>query len=310
MWAIQGNTLVHLDSASGRVLSSVTTSPVAIGSESVSGHPAALVVGDRIVWMVTEYYYHDPSQLPVERWTIDEIDGRTGTIMRTIPIDPGFSIPALALQGDSLWTAVNGGQTHQIVEIDPSGKTVASHAVTGFPQALAVTSDGIWSVVNDTVVGQPRLVRFNPATFQPDVRSALTGYQPTVLSDGNDVVTVAVIGPSTGQLTRVDPVTGQPGPASTFTLLLAAPTSALKGGSLWVTTKAFAGKAGIARVDATTGAIEGDPIELPGSRVVSITTAGGALWVATDDASIIQVTPTDPPPTTGPDLSRPVSPSG
>jgi hypothetical protein len=157
--------------------------------------------------------------------------------------------------------------------------------------------------------GQSNLERLDPVTLQPISSMALGSSLSQLVADSETLVVETTTDANTQEITTVNAVSGQAGRTVTVHLLGFGP-AALSGRSLWVASSVIAGRANLVRLDPGGGQIQGWPVELGGAfSAGSVAAVGGLIWAAIDTGSV-QVTPTNPPPSSGPDLSRPLPPGG
>jgi streptogramin lyase len=159
VWATAQNRLVRVDPGSMRVrltaLPPPDWGPLAIAPDAIwvsqfaalyhlgpQGRPVIasfnvaqgpLVVAARYVWVL------NPA---VD--AVTQIDPRTGTFVRTIPV--GHDPSAIAYGSGSLWVASRNGT---VTRIDPDmGRVLATVSVGGTPEGIAVGYGRVWVSVN------------------------------------------------------------------------------------------------------------------------------------------------------------------
>jgi hypothetical protein len=176
----------------------------------------------------------------------------------------------------------------------PNGQTRASGAVTvrvtrpgrrrlsvgTGPSAVAAGAGALWVLGDDGDTGTVR--RLDPATGRPLGRLVIVGDSPTAIAAGAGAVWVVRAG---GELVRIDPVSGDVGPARQ---LPASGLSVTAGpGGVWVggvclpePTPATACSRQVALgIDPATGAPDGRRALLPGGQARSVRLVGSTLWL-------------------------------
>jgi virginiamycin B lyase len=255
--------VVGVDPRTNRVVARVALGPAGSGLGAV---------GDGSLWLTHR-----------RQGTLTRVEGATGRVVATIGVPGAGSAPEgmmVAVGAGAVWVAYRFGD-QVVVRIDPATNRVAATIrLPNLPTGIAVGGRAVMVLTQESGVAY----QIDPATNRV-VASLPVCVEGNGLAYGRGAFWV---GCGEGDLLRIDPVASRV--VATVDLRAGAGDTVVDadGSAVWVATIGDT----VIRVDQQTNAIVGglSPTRR-GSAVTGLATSPGAVWLTSDDGTLIRVDP-------------------
>lgn len=261
-WVAGEGTVMRIDPRSRRV---VATIPVGENTGDVT-------VGEGGVWVIA---------VRGDAKTLVRIDPQSNEVAGK-PLEVGLNYPkGIATGAGSIWIA--NEMDDSVTRVDPESNRISGEPISLTDATdIAVGGGSVWA----TRKSADAVTRIDPRTDKLVGQAIPVGVNPTGIAFGEGGVWVGNSGDAT--VTRIDPrsgsVVGEPIEVGT---LFAVDVLAVGEGAVWVPDTDL-GK--VNQIDPKVNEVVGEAVEL-GSMPRDIAAGEGAVWVLTDDKTVVPLEP-------------------
>jgi len=243
-----------------------------------------LEVGPEAVWVAS-------SRPTVEggRATVVRIDPATNEMSHVYSLD-GSAATDVAVHEGVMWAAVTGDGSARLVGFDlGSGRITTVPLSTPYPREVFVSGGAVWVHEHeqaDGAIGDSVLTKYDPATDR--VVASITFDDWVSVASSDD----AIWAPRGGSLARIDPATATfvgdpiPSPGVFFGGVMQ-----VWHDGIWFMGQSDAGDADISWLNTSTGEVEASVDLGEGVSPIAMDVAPEAVWVLTNEGSLIQIDP-------------------